>query len=92
MMRPSIAIVTGAVLGAAVAVILAVGFRPADPAPVPAPVPVMVQLPPCDDDAPGRPVTGPCWLSDEDRVWIYPYPYASAPMYVLNGSQGGSSD
>lgn len=49
--------------------------------------PIGVHLPPCDDDAPGKPVTGPCWLSDDGRVAVWPYPYAPQPWYVLDGSQ-----
>lgn len=40
-------------------------------------------LPPCDDDAPAHPVTGPCWQWDEGTLAVWPYPYAPAPLYVL---------
>jgi hypothetical protein len=67
--------------------------RHRDPAPAPAPAPVAattVTLPACDDDAPGRPVTGPCWLIDDGPggtlVRVFAYPYAPEPLYVLAGS------
>lgn len=47
---------------------------------------VTVTLPPCDDDHPGAPVTGPCWLADNGTVAVWPYPYAPHPLYVLTGS------
>ena len=49
-------------------------------------------LPPCDSDVPGLPVTGVCWLVDDDgpegqtRISVWPWPYAPAPLYVLEGS------
>lgn len=45
------------------------------------------QLRPCDEDRPGHPVTGPCWLADDGTLAVWPYPYAPAPLYVLQGSQ-----
>ena len=68
-----------------------VGLSRADATPAPA-VTVTVQptlgsLPPCDDDAPGRPITGPCWLLDDDMTAVWPYPYAPTPLAVLRGSQ-----
>ena len=47
---------------------------------------VRVDLPSCDDDAPGRPITGTCWLADDDQVAVWPYPYAPEPIYVLTGA------
>jgi hypothetical protein len=44
-------------------------------------------LPPCDDGAPGAPVTGPCWLTDDGGTAIWPYPYASEPVAILEPSQ-----
>jgi hypothetical protein len=46
-----------------------------------------VHLPPCDDSAPGREVTGTCWLADDDGVSVWPTPYATVPLYVLEPSQ-----
>lgn len=54
--------------------------------------PTLGSIPACDDDAPGRPVTGPCWLLDDDgpdgqrRISVWPYPYAPTPLAVLAGS------
>lgn len=64
----------GLVLGTAIG-------SPQSPAQTPAPV--TVTLPPCDDDRPGQAITGPCWLTDDDTVAVWPYPYAPAPLYVL---------
>lgn len=50
------------------------------------PAVVRVDLPSCDDDAPGRPITGTCWLWDDDQVAVWPYPYAPQPLYVLTGA------
>ena len=59
--------------------------------PQPDPPAVTVYLPPCDDDAPGHPVTGTCWLLDDGPggvlVRVFPYPYAPVPLYVLRESQ-----
>lgn len=48
---------------------------------------VSATLPPCDDDTPEHPVTGPCWLSDSGTLAVWPYPYASEPLLVLDGSK-----
>ena len=56
------------------------------PEPVPA-VPVLpATLPACDDSGPERQITGPCWLADDDQTAIWPYPYASEPVTVLQRS------
>lgn len=65
--------------------------RHTSPAPaIPAPAVTTATLPACDDDAPGDPVTGPCWLLDDGPggrlVRVFPYPYAPQPLYVLAGS------
>ena len=56
----------------------------------PVPAAPTVTLPACDDDAPGHPVTGPCWLIDDGPggtlVRVFAYPYAPEPLYVLAGS------
>jgi len=56
----------------------------------PVPAATTVTLPACDDDAPGHPVTGPCWLIDDGPggtlVRVFAYPYAPEPLYVLAGS------
>jgi len=56
----------------------------------PVPAATTVTLPACDDDAPGHPVTGPCWLIDDGPggtlVRVFAYPYAPEPLYVLTGS------
>jgi hypothetical protein len=65
-----------------------VGLSRADTAPAPAvTVPTLGSIPPCDDDAPGRPITGPCWLVDDDMTAVWPYPYAPTPLAVLRDSQ-----
>lgn len=66
-----------------------------DPQPVPCdyrngawhPVTPPIALVPCDQDTPGQPVTGPCWLSDSGTLAIWPHPYATTPLYRLEGSQ-----
>ena len=63
--------------------------RHRDPAPAPVAA-TTATLPACDDDAPGHPVTGPCWLIDDGPggtlVRVFAYPYAPEPLYVLTGS------
>lgn len=51
------------------------------------PVSDPLRLPPCDDDAPGHPVTGMCWLADDGTVSIWPRPYADQPLEILEPSQ-----
>jgi len=58
------------------------------------PVTDALRLPPCDDDAPGKPIIGTCWLLDDDgpngerRVSVWRHPYDPAgPWLVLEGSQ-----
>lgn len=51
------------------------------------PMTAPLHLPPCDDDAPGRPVVGTCWLADDDGVAVWPHPYAPTPLAVLEPSQ-----
>jgi hypothetical protein len=46
-------------------------------------------LPPCDDDAPGRPIQGTCWLLDDGGIAIWPAPYQGDPIVVLMPSQDG---
>lgn len=56
----------------------------------PVPAATTATLPACDDDFPGHPVTGPCWLIDDGPggtlVRVFAYPYAPEPLYVLAGS------
>ena len=51
------------------------------------PVTPPVHVPPCDDDAPGKPITGTCWLADDGGVAVWPRPYAPAPIYILAGAK-----
>lgn len=57
------------------------------PGQAPPVVTVVQHLRPCDDDAPGDPVTGACWLSDDGGVAIWPYPYAPEPLMILDPSE-----
>lgn len=45
-----------------------------------------LRLPTCDRDIPGAPVTGTCWLADDGSVAVWPRPYASGPVAILEGS------
>ena len=85
--------VAGAVLAVGTLVGVTIGISAHAATETPRAHPVGVHLPPCDDDAPGKPITGPCWLIDDDgpgrqtRISVWPYPYAPQPWYVLDGSQ-----
>lgn len=91
--RVTIALVAS-IAAIAVSVVAAPALRALRPSEGPQTVPVVapvatgpVDLPACDDDAPGRPVTGPCWLLDDGQLAVWPYPYAPAPIYRLEGWQ-----
>jgi hypothetical protein len=82
-----------AITAITVSLVTGVAFGPRDQAPpqVPPAATVPAHLPPCDSDVPGLPVTGQCWLWDDDdqgvtRIRIFPYPYAPTPLYVLEGT------
>jgi hypothetical protein len=46
------------------------------------PLTAPLTLPPCDDGAQGT-----CWLTDDGSVAIWPRPYASTPLLILEGSK-----
>lgn len=50
------------------------------------PVTPTVTLPACDDNRPGQPVAGPCWLADGNQVAVYPRPHGT-PLYILAGAK-----
>lgn len=83
----------GVLLGVGVLLVVVPSWLARASTPAPAPtvtvtvVPTLGAIPPCDDDAPGRPITGPCWLVDDDMTAVWPYPYAPTPVAVLRGSQ-----
>lgn len=83
----------GVLLGVGVLLVIAptwlahreASLPPAPPAVTVTTMPTLGTLPACDDDAPGRPVTGPCWLMDDGGMAVWPYPYAPTPVAVMGG-------